>query len=795
MTSTGAKSLFTVLLLGLALMAGTPEALAYYQEGGTTAKATEKQPSKFLMRLNKGRKITAKRQITLEFKTVDIPMSEISRMRIGYRSDLSDASWITFEKSYEFTLTSSEGEKTIFVQLQDQAGNNSEVVSSSIVYDITAPTGGSLRIDEGATLTNNRAGKVNLYLKATDAFKMKISNSPYFDGVSWERYTETRNWVLPNETDGQKTVYVQFADIVDNTSPTVKASIELDRQPPTGTLTINAGDRFVTGYEVKLQIKSDDPDVTSIRIATKTDGKVLPYERARLGGKPLNLNWTLDSLNGTKAIAVFFRDKAGNISPKPAVAQIVLDTQAPERPFLSIDNSAKYTTNKAGTVDLKLGTRETPTGYQMMVSNNERFTGAETVPYQAAIAAWKLSPGDGLKNIYVKYIDQAGNESEVATDRITLDTSVPVAGKLIINNNEEWARKPTVSLSISAQGADLMQVDNNPDFSNTSRWLPYTETVDKWILQGLEGSNTVYVRFRDAAGNTSEVISDEIKLDTKPPVGRILINKGSNVLTSADRKVNIRLVYNSVADEMMISNDAEFSNAQWQPAADALEEWVLSPGDGIKTVYAKFRDAAGLLSPVATDKILLDTTPPQEPRIMVNNNAPFTVHPEGLVQVKLRSVGAKEMLVHEESAPDSVRLWEPYRPALDLHLHGADGVKKVIAIFRDEHGNETSPVSAKITLDRSGPTARLFVIDNGAEWTNRKDKKVSLKLNADDAHMMKIALNKEFAQSKWQKFTRELTDFELPGDDGQKELWVIFKDEAGNLSEPLSAAIKLKREF
>lgn len=788
MTISIAKYLLTAIFFGIICLSLPATALAWQE---TDKEAAKEERSKFLMRLNKGRKITANKTISMEFKPVDISPALITHMRIGYRSNLSDASWIDFSPTTEISLPGTDGEKTVYAQLKDKAGNLSEIVSSVITYDTKAPTATSITINQGAPITNSKTGKVKLDIKAEGAFKMKISNNPDFAGVDWERYTEERIWVLDTDQDGAKTVYALFADIVDNTSPTTKASIALDREAPTGSITIDDGARFSTDHEVRIKITSDASDVAEVRIVSKGESDIMPYPV----GKSINRNWTLDSLDGKKAIAVFFRDKAGNISEKPAVADIILDTQRPEKPFLNINRGLKYTTDAEGTVDIKIGTRETPTGYTVFLSNDERFAAAEKFAYKTDIKDWKLSPGDGLKTIYVKYVDQAGNESEVTSDRITLDTQKPVAKTLLINEGAEWTHKPTVALTVKAEGADLMQVYNRPELKESTRWVAYTENIPNWILQGEEGVNTVHVRFRDAAGNYSEELVAEINLDTKPPVGRIIINEGQEVLTNSARMVKLNVVYNSVADEMMLSNDPEFTGAKWEPAVKEVNEWMLSEGDGEKVVFAKFRDKAGLVSPVAADKILLDTKPPVNTRIMVNNNAKFTAHHEGLVLVKVRAEGAKEMLVHERFAPDSTIDWEPYRPVIELHLHGDDGDKEVVARFRDEHGNESEPVSAHITLDRSAPTARLFVINNGAEWTNSKEKKVSLKLNADDAHQMKIAIDKQFETAKWEPFTREINDFVLPGEDGQKELWVIFKDEAGNLSDPINASIKLKREF
>ena len=59
---------------------------------------------------------------------------------------------------------------------------------------------------------------------------------------------------------------------------------------------------------------------------------------------------------------------------------------------------------------------------------------AYTSPYTLTI-----SPGDGTRTVYVKFIDSAGNESGAYSDTIILDESIPVISNFTINNNAEWA--------------------------------------------------------------------------------------------------------------------------------------------------------------------------------------------------------------------------------------------------------------------------------------------------------------------------------------------------------------------
>lgn len=62
-------------------------------------------------------------------------------------------------------------------------------------------------------------------------------------------------------------------------------------------------------------------------------------------------------------------------------------------------------------------------------------------------------------------------------------------------------------------------------------------------------------------------------------------------------------------NEVLISSEPTFSSAAWQPLESRLS-WQLFPGDGQKTVYVRFRDGAGFVTPVYRDSIELDATPP-----------------------------------------------------------------------------------------------------------------------------------------------------------------------------------------
>lgn len=79
---------------------------------------------------------------------------------------------------------------------------------------------------------------------------------------------------------------------------------------------------------------------------------------------------------------------------------------------------------------------------------------------------------------------------------------------IVINNNEEITNSTLVTLTLSAQRVTWMAISNTSDFEGGS-FEKYSATKE-WILPPEEGTRTVYVIFRTAAGRNSDIVSDEI---------------------------------------------------------------------------------------------------------------------------------------------------------------------------------------------------------------------------------------------------------------------------------------------
>ncbi|MFH1713534.1 MAG: hypothetical protein ABH896_05140, partial [Candidatus Jacksonbacteria bacterium] len=90
---------------------------------------------------------------------------------------------------------------------------------------------------------------------------------------------------------------------------------------------------------------------------------------------------------------------------------------------------------------------------------------------------------------------------------------------------------------------------------------------------------------------------------TPPTKTSIAINNGES--DTASKNVTLALSASNAA-QMAILNSSDFAGASWETYA-VSKEWVLTSGNGKKTVYAKFRSSTGGASSVVSDNITLST--------------------------------------------------------------------------------------------------------------------------------------------------------------------------------------------
>ena len=130
------------------------------------------------------------------------------------------------------------------------------------------------------------------------------------------------------------------------------------------------------------------------------------------------------------------------------------------------------------------------------------------------------------------------------------DITAPTDTSVSINAGAASTENQNVSVSVPAKdsgsGVSLVEVSNNADMSSSTT-LAYTPTV-AWRLSDGFGTKTVYVRWRDGAGNWSTVSNDTINfiVDATPPIAPSAVSH--IIFGSGNAGVPVRVTWTAGSD-------------------------------------------------------------------------------------------------------------------------------------------------------------------------------------------------------------------------------------------------------
>jgi hypothetical protein len=349
---------------------------------------------------------------------------------------------------------------------------------------------------------------VTLTLSATDSgsgmgagAEMKFSN----DRLNWstaEAYATTRqNWDLTayggGTADGEKTVYAKFKDSAGNWSTDeIKTGLILDTISPVTTAAPKGGN-----YNQTQTVTLSCSETATIYYTV--DGST-PTAASTIYSTPI-------IISGSTTLKFFAVDNAEN-------------TETVKTEIYSLDSQAPTTTaSPAGGLynagqTVTLAANEPATIYYTLDGSTP--TTASTV-YSAPIT---ISSSTSLKFFAV---DNYGNAEAPKSEQYTIDNSSPI-GTLIINNGAAATNSTTVTLTItesdngSVVGWLISETQSSKPGANDPAWK--SVKPGSYTLASGDGTKTLYLWFKDNAGNVSDVAaSDTILLDTIPPTGTIAI--------------------------------------------------------------------------------------------------------------------------------------------------------------------------------------------------------------------------------------------------------------------------------
>ncbi len=712
----------------------------------------------------------------------------IYKMRVSQNNIFHNSAWTTFSEARKWRLSGAEGTKSVYVQYMDRAGNKSPILEDKIILDYTPPSKCKVSINRDVKYTNKRT--VNLFLQADQATQMIVKG---WD--EWMPYKSQISYDLPG-SEGLKRIYVKFRDDAGNTSNIVHDDIIFDMTPPTNIVVeINNGSSYINDYR-KSQVYILCQGANFMMVSNYSDFRNSYWEKY----KPLLPEWSLIEGEGERNIYVKLKDFAGNESEIYS-DKIIIDPNPPENASVRIiapnsiydeETQITYINQEVEHVNLEI---KGDAATYALISNDQNFFGASWQAYTPIVKDWKLQKDEnGLRRVFVKLRDEAGNQTKIFFDQVVIDIDPPLDCKISIDNHAEYCtnKELNVTLSLFARGAKYMKISNEPNFEN-SEWLPYTHTI-KWKLEGNDGLKSVFVKYKDIAENKSEPIQDDIILDTKPPYDtKITINKGEKTTNHYDRTVLMKLRAKD-AIVMRVSNEPNFKTSRWMAYSELNFKWQLPNEDGDHHVYAQFRDEAGNISPTINSKITLDRSPPIYPSVVINDGEVTTNNKNKDVILTLKAFQAVEMRISNIYDLRHSSNWIPFQENYKWKLVGGDGLKTVYAQFKDSIGNFSRIVFDRIGIDRRAPTSGKISINHKAQFTTNVNGVVNLDIYVRGATEMMISNDITFKNAKWQPYQHFLYNWYLDGDDGKKTVYIRFRDDSGNETEPTSASIILDRQ-
>jgi len=239
--------------------------------------------------------------------------------------------------------------------------------------------------------------------------------------------TRTCNGSLSYAADGSYKMWAQIDtdqqvfEFKETNNVEGSTTIQVDGTGPTGWVRINNLAPYTTSTSVTLKMYCNDQKTDCSEMRFSNDDVLWTVWEANSATKA----WTLSDGDGVKTVYVQFKDTVGNVSTSYSDT-IILDSTDPTGTII-IDGGAGATNTTS--VALTISCTDGLSGCSQMRFSNDNAVWSSWQAYDTS-AAWVLTGGDGTKNVYVQYKDNADNSSTSFADAIIHDTTEPVDGTL-----------------------------------------------------------------------------------------------------------------------------------------------------------------------------------------------------------------------------------------------------------------------------------------------------------------------------------------------------------------------------
>lgn len=455
--------------------------------------------------------------------------------------------------------------------------------------------------------------------------------------------------------------------------------------------------------------------------------------------------------------------------------------------------------------------------------NSGTITSGQGTPSANWQYSWTLPTDDGGGyNIQARAIDDGANSDPTpASVSVNVDNMAPTANTFSIDSGAVYTTSTSVTLAISASGANEMRFAETTATLSGATWEPYG-TSTSFFLSASNGTKTVYAQYKDTIGNETNPgianASDEIFLDDSAPTVT-----GTNPVDGASGVDAATIVVATLGENDAI--DASTINTN--------TFYLKDPADSTVTATVTYDGPSNEARLTPSALLAFDTTYTAHLTTAVADMAGNTLAAEEIWSFKTAFVGVLDTVISDptggtlsgaaklitgtatdDSAVDAVEVeisrdsdgwywngstWVSGQNWISATITSGQGTPganwqyswtlppdngggyNIQARTIDDSANpDPTPASVSVSVDNEAPTPGSFTIEGGAVYANQVT--VTLNLSAGGATDMRFAESSAaLSAASWEAYNASTT-FNLSSSDGTKTVYSQYKDGAGNES-------------
>lgn len=421
---------------------------------------------------------------------------------IGNSKTISDASYpLASGEFYVFTNVTMLNGNTDVITLIDKFSSEIDQVSYG-----------------AGPITLNSEGGIEYYNiiknpgEGTSAGRLSDGAASWYSGLvvsvgSSNSEANPSNWPSQIDSANIKAGSTNPANYINNNSQAnVTVEAELANVPDSSiTAYINDSEGNVVSNEVEM-LPGLHQEVSGIDASSLSEGNVTPWIMTTDSISSISTEY-MEGASGTKdtvaPVVTAAQVKAGENNAANVINNF-------SKTNVNVDVTSEEVITDAYKVEAKLTDTDSTSKEGSTSGSGEKTATVSGIDTTDPLV-------DGAINVQARLTDKAGNVSDWFTGTAaTLDTENPTGG-LRINDNATVTNSYNVHLTIASDLALQMKISNSSDLSG-AEWEDFAASKE-WSLRDefaqtlIASDHTVYIQFKSADGNISQVYSDSIYLD------------------------------------------------------------------------------------------------------------------------------------------------------------------------------------------------------------------------------------------------------------------------------------------